>query len=119
MNLSVEGNVDELRRALHPLAMPPLDEPYNRDELHGLLADDALPMEAAVLVGIVVRDGIPRIVLTLRTDGLRHHAGQVSFPAGGRKPATMVRWAPRNARPGRKSALCRRRSNRSATSIRC
>ena len=82
MNLSVEGNVDELRRALHPLAMPPLDEPYNRDELHGLLADDALPMEAAVLVGIVVRDGIPRIVLTLRTDGLRHHAGQVSFPGG-------------------------------------
>ena len=82
MNLSVEGNVDELRRALHPLAMPPRDDPYNRDELRGLLADDALPMEAAVLVGIVERERVSRVLLTLRTDGLRHHAGQVSFPGG-------------------------------------
>ncbi len=82
MNLSVAGNVDELRRALHPLAMPPRDDPYNRDELRGLLADDALPMEAAVLVGIVERERVSRVLLTLRTDGLRHHAGQVSFPGG-------------------------------------
>ena len=82
MNLPVAGNVDELRRALHPLAMPPRDDPYNRDELRGLLADDALPMEAAVLVGIVERERVSRVLLTLRTDGLRHHAGQVSFPGG-------------------------------------
>ncbi|GAA5006800.1 hypothetical protein GCM10025793_15720 [Lysobacter lycopersici] len=73
---------ERLRRALHPLAMPPPGEPYNRDELRGLLPDESVSMEAAVLVGIVVRDSIPRIVLTRRTDGLRHHAGQVSFPGG-------------------------------------
>ena len=75
-------SADELRRALHPLESPPRGEPYNRDELHGILPDDLVPMPAAVLVGIVVRDGIPRVLLTLRTDGLRHHAGQVSFPGG-------------------------------------
>jgi 8-oxo-dGTP pyrophosphatase MutT (NUDIX family) len=72
----------ELRRALHPLGSPPPGEPYNRDELHGILPDDLVPMQAAVLVGIVARDAVPRVLLTLRTDGLRHHAGQVSFPGG-------------------------------------
>jgi 8-oxo-dGTP pyrophosphatase MutT (NUDIX family) len=71
-----------LRRALHPLGSPPPGEPYNRDELHGLVPDDIEPMPAAVLVGIVERECIPRVLLTLRTDGLRHHAGQVSFPGG-------------------------------------
>lgn len=82
MNLSDALEADRLRRALHPLAAPPLDDPYNRDELRGLLPDDAVPMEAAVLVGIVARLDIARVLLTLRTDGLRHHAGQVSFPGG-------------------------------------
>lgn len=73
---------DGLRRALHPLESPPQGRPYNRDELHGILPDDLVPMPAAVLVGIIVRDDVPRVLLTLRTDGLRHHAGQVSFPGG-------------------------------------
>lgn len=71
-----------LRRALHPLVSPPQAEPFNRDELRGLLPDDLVPVPAAVLVGIVVRDGLARVLLTLRTDDLRHHAGQVSFPGG-------------------------------------
>lgn len=71
-----------MRRALHPLDSPPRGEPYNRDELRGILPDDPAPMPAAVLVGIVERGGVPRVLLTLRTDGLRHHAGQVSFPGG-------------------------------------
>lgn len=82
MSLSIVPGTEELRLALHPLAMPPRDEPYNRDELRGLLAEDAVPMEAAVLVGIVVRGRIPRVLLTRRTDALRQHAGQVSFPGG-------------------------------------
>ena len=76
----------ELRRVLYPLAMPPPGEPGNRDELLGLLPDDLVPMEAAVLIGVVARAGIPGVVLTLRTDGLRHHAGQVSFPGGRVEP---------------------------------
>jgi len=82
MTDSVVFAAERLRRTLHPLSEPPRDEPYNRDELHGLLPDDLVPMESAVLVGIVVRDGISRVLLTLRTDGLRQHAGQVSFPGG-------------------------------------
>ena len=82
MNLSIAPAAERLRRALHPLALPPLDAPYNRDELRGLLPDDLAPTEAAVLVGIVARDDIARVLLTLRTDRLRHHAGQVSFPGG-------------------------------------
>jgi len=36
---------------------------------------------AAVLVAIVDRP-VPTIILTLRTEGLRRHAGQVAFPGG-------------------------------------
>ncbi len=76
----------ELRRVLYPLAMPPLGEPGNRDELLGLLPDGLVPVEAAVLIGIVARAGVARVLLTLRTDGLRHHAGQVSLPGGRVEP---------------------------------
>jgi 8-oxo-dGTP pyrophosphatase MutT (NUDIX family) len=37
---------------------------------------------AAVLVGLVANPGDPRLILTLRTPGLRTHAGQISFPGG-------------------------------------
>ena len=73
---------DALQRALHPIDSLPSGEPYNREELRGLLPDDFAPMQAAVLLGIVVRGHVPRVLLTVRTDGLRHHAGQVSFPGG-------------------------------------
>ena len=37
---------------------------------------------AAVLIGLVPRrDGV-QVLLTRRTDGLRQHGGQVSFPGG-------------------------------------
>ena len=38
--------------------------------------------EAAVLVPLHEEDGVPSVLLTLRRDDLRHHAGQVSFPGG-------------------------------------
>jgi 8-oxo-dGTP pyrophosphatase MutT (NUDIX family) len=37
---------------------------------------------AAVLIGIVERDGGCHIILTKRAKHLRHHPGQVSFPGG-------------------------------------
>ena len=42
---------------------------------------------AAVLVPIVLGPGAPSILLTSRAAGLRHHAGQVSFPGGRIDPA--------------------------------
>jgi len=72
---------DTLAQALHPLGDPPTAPPWNRDELVDLIGD-AVPVEAAVLVGLVPRDDGLQVLLTRRTDSLRHHAGQVSFPGG-------------------------------------
>jgi 8-oxo-dGTP pyrophosphatase MutT (NUDIX family) len=41
---------------------------------------------AAVLVGIVPRHAVPHVILTQRTDHLRDHAGQISFPGGRVEP---------------------------------
>src|SRR5690606_14189368 len=70
-----------LRAVLHPLRQRPPDPGWNRAELADLLPLQA-PAEAAVLVGLVPRAGGTRVLLTLRTDGLRHRGGQVSFPGG-------------------------------------
>jgi 8-oxo-dGTP pyrophosphatase MutT (NUDIX family) len=70
-----------LSGALHPLDIVPSAAPWNYEELSDLVGD-APAMEAAVLVGLVPRDAGLRVLLTRRTDSLRHHAGQVSFPGG-------------------------------------
>lgn len=70
-----------LRLATHPLREPPGATPWNLEELDGLLPPGE-PLPAAVLVGILVRGDVPTVLLTRRHDGLRHHAGQVSFPGG-------------------------------------
>lgn len=44
------------------------------------------PMHAAVLVPLVLRDGGLNVLLTRRTEHLRDHAGQVSFPGGRSEP---------------------------------
>ncbi len=70
-----------LSHALHPLGAMPSAAPWNFEELADLLGD-APAVDAAVLVGLVPRDNGLRVLLTRRTDSLRHHAGQVSFPGG-------------------------------------
>lgn len=47
---------------------------------------DRTPSAAAVLVGLVQRDDGLRVLLTKRTDHLRDHAGQISFPGGRSEP---------------------------------
>lgn len=71
-----------LTAALHPLTRPPQGPEWNRSELEGLVAADATPVPAAVLVGLVPRGPGTQVLLTRRTDGLRQHGGQVSFPGG-------------------------------------
>lgn len=44
------------------------------------------PVPAAVLVGVVPRPAGPALLLTQRTDHLRDHAGQISFPGGRVEP---------------------------------
>ena len=70
-----------IQAALHPLHAVPAHDEWNLGELGGLLSE-APPVPAAVLVGMVPRAQGLQVLLTRRTDALRHHAGQVSFPGG-------------------------------------
>ena len=72
----------DLRRALHPLAAPPVGEAWNRGQLADLLPDASALTLAAVLVGLVPRSTGWHVLLTVRTAELRQHGGQVSFPGG-------------------------------------
>jgi len=63
----------------------------NRDRLRQLLAEAGhreLSLQqlrpAAVLVPLFRSAGEDRLLLTRRTDELEHHAGEISFPGGGR-----------------------------------
>ena len=76
--------LDRVLRALHPLDALPAERAWNHCEL-----DDLMPptlREAAVLMGLVDREDGPRVLFTRRTEHLRHHAGQVSFPGGAMEP---------------------------------
>lgn len=80
--------------ALHPLDVPPAIAGWNEAELAGLLPPDRIPIPAAVLVGLVPREAGTQVLLTRRTDALRHHAGQVSFPGGRIEPGDPdAAWA--------------------------
>jgi 8-oxo-dGTP pyrophosphatase MutT (NUDIX family) len=73
--------LQRLQAALHPLAAIPQGAAWNLEEIADLLpAAGAVP--AAVLVGLVPRERDVGVLLTRRTEALRHHAGQVSFPGG-------------------------------------
>jgi 8-oxo-dGTP pyrophosphatase MutT (NUDIX family) len=74
---------DAYARALHPLSSPPEGPAWNLAELADLLPDAGrLLRPAAVLVGLVDRGVGPQVLLTRRTQALRHHAGQIAFPGG-------------------------------------
>ena len=71
-----------LRRAARPLDDPPCTPGWNIGELADVI-DPALPRRrAAVLVPIVRRDEGLSVLFTRRTEHLRTHAGQISFPGG-------------------------------------
>lgn len=72
-----------IARALHPLSAPPPGPGWNHAELLPLLPDGGRNLrDAAVLIGLVDRGDGPQVLLTRRTEALRHHGGQISFPGG-------------------------------------
>lgn len=75
-----------LTAALHPLDAVPAGPGWNHAELVDLLPSGVRHRAAAVLIGLVPRPSGFQVLLTRRTDGLRHHAGQVSFPGGRIEP---------------------------------
>jgi 8-oxo-dGTP pyrophosphatase MutT (NUDIX family) len=66
-------------------AEPPTGPGWNYPELADLIRVEAL-REAAVLVGLVLREDDWYVLLTKRTEQLQSHAGQIAFP-GGRRDA--------------------------------
>lgn len=72
--------MDVLVNVLLPLSTPPTAPGWNHADMTKLLGSSKRE-PAAVLVGF--REGVqPRLVLTVRTDHLQAHAGQVAFPGG-------------------------------------
>ncbi len=77
--------MEALVRALLPLSAPPTGPAWNHADMTEFLGSSQRE-PAAVLVGF--REGVqPRLVLTVRTDHLHAHAGQVAFPGGRSEPA--------------------------------
>lgn len=79
-----------LQHALHPVSKPPLDGALNWEDIGPLFELQNEPdaqfqwREAGVLIGLVARHDDVYVLLTKRTESLRQHSGQVSFPGGAR-----------------------------------
>ena len=77
----------DFHRVLHPIQSPPEGRGWNHDELADLLPDQGQALSAAaVLIGLIERDGAMQVLLTRRTEAMRTHAGQISFPGGRIEP---------------------------------
>lgn len=68
---------DKLQEKLEAIS----DHEANLEAVH----DEKLP-EAAVLVPIVVKNGVPFVLLTMRSMNLSKNPGEISFPGGKRDP---------------------------------
>lgn len=80
----MSGLLTDVSTALLPLSSPPGGNGWNHADMTDLLGNTPR-RPAAVLVG--VREGVqPRLVLTVRTNDLPSHAGQVAFPGGRTDP---------------------------------
>ncbi len=84
--MSISATLSQLHAALYPLAAMPTGDGWNLDELADLLPLQGIAAQAAVLVPLIPRHGDVQVLLTRRTDALRQHAGQVSFPGGRIEP---------------------------------
>ena len=74
---------DSLAGVLHDVATPPQQTPWNYHELIDLIDENGTTIRpAAVLIGLIERDSRLQVILTRRTEALKHHASQISFPGG-------------------------------------
>lgn len=80
---------EQLRSLLRPLQQFEPREAWNSSELADVLGGNPR-IPAAVLVPLIEREHGDTVLLTRRTDELRHHAGQVAFPGGRSEPGD--RW---------------------------
>lgn len=76
-----------IEATLHATDAPPAGEAWNAGELVDLLPPGQGRTPAAVLVPLRPAGAELQVLMTRRTESLRHHAGQVSFPGGRLEPA--------------------------------
>lgn len=82
--LNLQGlDAHSLRQRFAELRHPPWAPEFAGD---GGLASERAPAAAAVLVALVQRPEGWQVLLTRRTEHLRDHAGQISFPGGRSEP---------------------------------
>jgi 8-oxo-dGTP pyrophosphatase MutT (NUDIX family) len=81
----MDGAAIDLQAALLPLSTPPRAPGWNHADMVGLLGNTVL-RPAAVLLGIR-DDRQQHVVLTVRTNTLQQHAGQVALPGGRVEPS--------------------------------
>jgi len=76
---------DDLRK--HFNGQDKMQVDFGHHDARPIIQADKPPKQAAVLIPFVeTPDGI-EIILTLRADHLKHHAGQISFPGGRVEPS--------------------------------
>ena len=84
--MSYRFDEEEFRARSPRLFAAPPDVPRRSDDdlnrRAPIIAPGVLPRPAAVLVPLVPRAAGLHVILTLRTDHLARHAGQVAFPGG-------------------------------------
>lgn len=80
----MDAMLARLHGALLPLEAPPGPRGWNHDDMAELIGNGPR-RRAAVLIGIR-DDREQNVLLTLRTDTLQQHAGQVAFPGGRVEP---------------------------------
>lgn len=77
---TIQPAIARIRAAIRPLNDVPVDLCHPAIRFADLIPENLRP--AAVLVPIVMRGDSLSLLLTQRTQGLRQHAGQISFPGG-------------------------------------
>jgi 8-oxo-dGTP pyrophosphatase MutT (NUDIX family) len=84
---------DWMARHLDPLEATPANAVRSDFDLDPAPApaEAGVLTPAAVLVGLVERDGVLAVILTRRADSLRRHTGQIALP-GGRCEAGETPW---------------------------
>lgn len=85
--MSEHLGIQQLRRAVRALSDVPEPPGWNASEFPDLWDETTRLRQAAVLLPVVCRGNELSMLFTRRNEGLRHHAGQVSFPGGAVEPA--------------------------------
>jgi 8-oxo-dGTP pyrophosphatase MutT (NUDIX family) len=80
-------------RLADPAALARVLPSASDDAETGFAVRGGAPVEAAVLVPILLHEGAPSILLTLRSARLSSHAGQVAFPGGRIEPGESAEAA--------------------------